>query len=113
MLGSFSDGVVGPNVEIPHQQYDLGWARKFGRKTTFGVRFEHAFSKTEQDDEEVAPANRNDNEWNTTAFHGGVKLDFSGADFFELGGEIRTLSYKELDVEDDAGASFRASARYW
>lgn len=107
----------GPNIDVPSQQYDLGWAKQFS-SMALGLRFEHAASKFESGDDEAAPADDpGDDDWNTTALHAGVKFDQGDHDFIEIGGEFRMLSFKNTfvdpDFEDDAGTSLRGSARWW
>jgi hypothetical protein len=116
-ISSTYGDVADPDINIPSQQFDLGWAKQFGG-TALGVRFEHARSSFEVGDDEASPAlNPGMNNWNTTAFHAGVKFDTGDRNFFEVGGELRNLNYKNTfggeETEDDAGMSYRASARYW
>lgn len=108
------DPEVAPNIGVPEQQYDIGWARQFGRMA-LGARIEHARSSTKAGDDTESPFQNAGANWNTTAFHAGVKFDMGATDFLELGGEFRSNSYKNeaTEVEDDAGMSFRLSGRYW
>jgi len=106
---------LSPDINVPSQQFDLGWAKQF-ETLAVGLRFEHARSSYSVGNDEKSPATSPGfNNWNTTAFHGGVKIDGGEANFLEIGGEVRLLSYKDtiVDVMDDAGLSFRGSARYW
>lgn len=108
------DTEVAPPNGIPEQQYDLGWARQFG-KLALGARVEVAHSSTKTGDNTTSPSDVPGTNWNTTAFHAGVKLDSGASDFLEIGGSLRMNSYKNeaAEVEDDAGSSYRVSARYW
>ncbi|MDZ4803576.1 MAG: hypothetical protein SGI90_01780 [Candidatus Eisenbacteria bacterium] len=116
-LSSTFGDAAGPNINIPSQQFDIGWAKQFG-STAFGARFEHARSSLTVGDDESSPIlNPGQNNWNTSALHLGVKFDTGERNFLELGGELRNLSYKNSfggdELTDDAGLSYRASARYW
>lgn len=104
-----------PGINIPSQQFDLGWARQFG-KMALGARLEYAKSKITNGDDEVSPAqNAGNDNWNTMALHGGLKLDMARSDFLEIGAEARNLSFTNdlAGTEDDAGLSYRVSARWW
>ncbi|TPW14607.1 MAG: hypothetical protein FD129_1050 [bacterium] len=116
-LNSTYGDATGPNIDIPSQQFDVGWAKQFG-STAVGVRFEHARSSREVGADESSPiVNPGQNNWNTSALHLGVKFDTGERNFLEIGGELRDLSYKNsflgIEITDDAGLSYRASARYW
>lgn len=108
------DDEVAPAIGVPEQQYDLGWARQFGR-IALGARIEHARSSRQAGDNTESPFPNAGANWNTSAFHAGVKFDVAATDFLEVGGEFRSNSYKNeaAAVEDDAGLSYRLSARYW
>lgn len=108
------DPEIAPNIGVPEQQYDIGWARQFGGMA-LGARLEHARSSRTTGDDTESPFQNAGANWNTTAFHAGVKFDMGATDFLEVGGELRGNSYRNeaTDVEDDAGLSYRLSARYW
>ena len=114
-LNVFDSGLLGPDLDITSQQYDIGWAKQFDR-IALGFRFEQARSRQEVDGDEQTPIGPAGT-WNTTAFHAGIKVDTRRTDFFEIGGEVRSLSFKNTiadpDIEDDASPSWRLSGRYW
>lgn len=103
-----------PGLGIPSQQFDMGWAKQFGGMA-LGFRFDYAKSKLTTGDQEVAPSSNPGSNWNTLALHGGLKCDMGRSDFLEIGAEARNLSFKNeiAGTEDDAGLSYRLSARYW